>query len=251
MTVAGIWGVILHRTVFKGELSLFVLELPPYRIPTIRMLTRSVWSKVKTYLIEAGTIITATMVIVWALLHLPYGVAPEKTVLGITAKTVAPLFEPLGFGNRWESVAAILPGFVAKEVVIGALGQMYVPDQQTIQKQLPPPQDALILTGKGLLIAAKDSLFGIIDSFVPSVFRIEQTITPESPLYDAIRKGFTPISAMSFMVFNLLLVSCVATMGAVIQEFGRRHLVTVILLTTCTAYSVAWLVFTIGSIILH
>ncbi len=247
IVVAGIWGVILHRTVFRGELSLFVLELPPYRLPTQRMLFLSVWSKIRTYLSEAGVLVAATMVILWALLNLPYDVPPEKTFLGMTAKTVAPLFQPLGFGNNWESVAAILPGFVAKEVVIGALGQMYAPEQQADIESLPPVRESLVTLGVGFIEATKSAVLGIVDSFIPSTFRIEEPDTQDTPFYDAIRRAFTPLSALSFMVFNLLLVSCIATMGAIIQEFGRKHLVFVVLLTLSTAYFVSWLVFTIGS----
>ncbi len=249
MAVAVLWGIVLHKTVFRGILSPFILEIPPYRIPTLKMLTLSVWAKVKAYLKGAGTIIPMTMVIVWALLHLPYGAPQQDTLMGRAGQIVAPIFVPLGFGNQWQSVAAILPGFVAKEVVVGALGQLYGEAKEEATVPLKP-----FWEGAGELVidlgsAFQEAGFSLVSNVVPHMFSVDKDELQDSTVITRIRESYTPLSAFSFMVFNLLLVSCVASMGAIVQEFGKKHLLYIIGLTVFTAYSVSCLVFTLGKII--
>lgn len=248
IAVAISWAIILRKTRFKSDIPAFVMELPPYRFPTIKMLWASIWLKTQAFIKQAGTVIAVSMVLLWSLVNLPYGATPPNTLLGISARAVAPAFLPQGFGQRWEAVASILPGFMAKEMVVGTLGVVL-----SIQQPQPPTDNANF--GQELLqqtVGLKDAFVGagsaVVSSLIPSTF----VLTPEaenSPLMSGVRKTFTPLSAFAFMVFNLLLLSCVSVVGAMIHEFGGSYLGFVLMITTGTAYITSMLVYQIGRLL--
>ncbi|MGV3523975.1 MAG: ferrous iron transport protein B [Candidatus Sericytochromatia bacterium] len=245
--VAIAWAIILRRTRFKSDIPAFVMELPPYRFPTFKMLWGSIWLKTKAFIKQAGTVIAISMLLLWSLVNLPYGAPPEQTVLGYSARMMAPLFVPLGFGERWEPVAAILPGFMAKEMVVGTLGvvmSVQQPEAPTESADLGREFQAQVVGLKDAMITAGAA---VIENILPTPFVI--TSEEESPLTVAVRNTFTPLSALSFMVFNLLLLSCVSVVGAMVHEFGGRYLGFVLVITTSTAYVAALLVYQIGRLL--
>ena len=126
IVVAVIMGKIYSKKVFKGENSYFIMELPPYRVPTVKSIFVHMWEKSQHFLKRAGTIILGVVVIVWVLSNVPFGVEPgsQHSALGILGSFIAPIFKPAGFGN-WQSGVALLSGFAAKEAVIGTLGTIY------------------------------------------------------------------------------------------------------------------------------
>lgn len=102
------------------------MELPPYRVPTLRDLYIHTWQKLKHFVIKAGTYILAVSIIVWLLLNLPWGTMDKKdSLLGKFGNAISPVFEQLGFGN-WEAASSLITGIMAKEVVIGTMSQIYV-----------------------------------------------------------------------------------------------------------------------------
>lgn len=119
-------GFIFKKLVFKGETSHFVMELPPYRIPTLKSTFIHMWDRGSSFIRKAGTIIVAVVVLVWVLSSLPAGVdyAGRDSLLGHLGALIAPVFKPAGFGT-WEAAVALLFGIVAKEVVVGTLGTIY------------------------------------------------------------------------------------------------------------------------------
>ncbi len=124
--VAIIMGFILKKIFFKGLSSPFVMELPPYRLPTLRGTITHVWERGWLFIKKAGTVIFTTMIIIWLLAALPPGVeyGSEKSGVGMIGKAIAPVFSPLGFGD-WKSSVSLFFGFVAKEVVVGSFGVLY------------------------------------------------------------------------------------------------------------------------------
>lgn len=244
IAVAIAWAVILRKTRFKAEIPAFIMELPPYRIPTLRMLWGAIWLKTQSFIKQAGTVIAISMILLWSLVNLPYGAPPERTVLGYSARAMAPAFLPQGFGQHWEAVAAVLPGFMAKEMVVGTLGVVL-----SVQNEAETPEEA------GLLPELTAQLLGLKDAFVGAGVALVGNLMPtplilegeaESSLSAAVRQTFTPLSALSFMVFNLLLLSCISVVGAVVHEFGRQYMGFVLLITTGTAYVVSMLVYQAG-----
>jgi ferrous iron transport protein B len=243
VVVGLIWAVALRKTAFKGETPVFIMELPPYRFPTWKMILTSVSTRTMAFVKKAGTFITITMIFLWALMNIPYGAKPEDSVLGKVSQTISPIFYPQGFGQQWQAVASTIPGFAAKEVVVGALGMLYGIEEEEEEEKTTFFEDLKEqIIGFGM--AVKDSFLSMVSSFVPGVFFVE--MDEEDPILKAVKQSFTPLMAYSFMVFNLLLVSCVASMAAIYQEIGRKFLFFVIALTTGTAYVISALVYQLG-----
>jgi ferrous iron transport protein B len=125
VVVALIVAAILKRTMFKGMSAPFVMELPTYKIPSIKGVLLHTWEKVKGFLKKAGTIILALSVVLWILQNIfPFGGSdPQMSLLGLIGSAVAPIFAPLGFGT-WQAAVAIVAGLGAKEVVISTFGTL-------------------------------------------------------------------------------------------------------------------------------
>ncbi len=116
---------LFRKTVLKGEPAPFIIELPPYRFPTLRSSAVYTWERGKSYLKKAGTIILLGAIIIWFLAYFPleaeYG--SGDSYAGMLGKVVSPLLAPLGFD--WKITIALIFGFVAKEIVVGSLGVLY------------------------------------------------------------------------------------------------------------------------------
>ncbi|MFC7394476.1 ferrous iron transport protein B [Scopulibacillus cellulosilyticus] len=119
----------------KGEGSVFVIELPPYRVPQARTLLRSTWDKGKGFVRKAGTFIFGGTVAIWFLSYAGpsgFNVPIDKSFMAIICSYIAPLFAPLGFGT-WQAAGALITGFLAKEVVVSTMNVLYfVPDGQSL-----------------------------------------------------------------------------------------------------------------------
>lgn len=126
LIVALIMGKIFSKTLFKGEPSYFVMELPSYKIPSLRNVFMLMWDKAGAFIKKAGKIILPIMVVLWALSYLPMGVEPnsEDSLLGMIGSFVAPIFKPAGFGT-WQAGVSLVTGILAKETVIGTMGLIY------------------------------------------------------------------------------------------------------------------------------
>ncbi len=126
LVLAILTGLALKRFLFSGEASHFVMELPPYRIPTLKSIFIHMWERGSSFIRKAGTIIFAVVVLIWILSNLPAGVeyASQESILGRIGSFVAPVFKPAGFGS-WEAATALIFGILAKEVVVGTLGVIY------------------------------------------------------------------------------------------------------------------------------
>ncbi|MCE7748365.1 MAG: ferrous iron transport protein B [Candidatus Heimdallarchaeota archaeon] len=123
IVVAIFTAILLRKTFFKGKSAPFIMELPPYHTPKLRSATVAMWDKGKMYLKKAGTIILIGVMFVWFLAAMPFGgveYGGPDTWLAAVGTFFEPIFRPLGFD--WRIVVALIVGFVAKELVVGALG---------------------------------------------------------------------------------------------------------------------------------
>ncbi len=136
IVVALILAKIFSSTILKGETSLFVIELPPYRLPQFQALWRSTWDKGKGFVKKAGTFIFAGSVFIWLLSYAgPAGLNVEldDSYLAVIGGVLAPLFAPIGFAT-WQAGASLITGFLAKEAIISTMNIIYfVPDEATLQ----------------------------------------------------------------------------------------------------------------------
>ena len=126
IVVALIAGKVFSKTIFKGEPSYFVMELPPYRVPSIKNVLMLTWEKAGAFLKKAGVVILPLIIVIWALSVLPAGVEQysEASILGKVGNFLAPIFRPAGFGN-WQAAVSLFAGVIAKESVIGTMGMVY------------------------------------------------------------------------------------------------------------------------------
>ncbi|USG64353.1 ferrous iron transport protein B [Brevibacillus ruminantium] len=127
---------VFSSTLLKQDSSFFVIELPPYRIPQLKTLLQSTWEKGKGFVRKAGTFIFGGSVVIWLLTYAGPGgldVPMDESFLAMIGGTLAPLLAPIGFGN-WQAGAALITGFLAKEVVVSTMNIIYVaPDLDTLQ----------------------------------------------------------------------------------------------------------------------
>ncbi len=124
--VALFMGKIFSKTLFKGESSHFIMELPPYRLPSFKSVIRDMWDKVWDFLQRAGTIIFIVVTVLWILSIFPLGVEPysQESLLGRIGTIIAPIFGPAGFGT-WQASVSLFAGIAAKEAVVAVLGMVY------------------------------------------------------------------------------------------------------------------------------
>lgn len=124
--IALLVGKLFSKTLFKGESSHFIMELPPYRLPIFKYVIRDMWDKVWDFLHRAGTIIFVVVSLLWILSVLPFGVEPysQESILGRIGTVLAPIFKPAGFGT-WQATVSLFAGIAAKEAVVAILGMVY------------------------------------------------------------------------------------------------------------------------------
>ncbi|MCL6558150.1 MAG: ferrous iron transport protein B, partial [Firmicutes bacterium] len=241
IVMAILMGLVFKRTIFKGEAPVFIMELPPYRMPSFRSLMIHTWEKGKHFLIKAGTYIFAVSILVWFLINLPWGVENQKdSYLGKMGQAAAPVLQPLGFGN-WQAASSLITGVIAKEIVVGTMGQIYATEEEAVaeaqeealvgaetetqdeaeageEEATPTFSEDIKEIGISFAGAVKDSVVGVLSSFGITSISAEEDPEQES-LTVEITKAFTPLSAFAFMAFVLLYMPCVVVLAAMRHEF--------------------------------
>lgn len=244
--VAVLTSLLLTRVVFKNRpVPLFVMELPPYRLPNLRNVLLPMWERIRAFLRQAGTVILAASIFIWLLLAVPAPGMPgsfnavtlENSLFGALSRIITPIFAPAGFDN-WGASGALVTGFVAKEAVISTLSQLYLDEtpRPAAETAAPPSlaedlrfvvasfAEATVLTLQeaiNILPRTVNLLPGVEIppvQFIPTVAEGEDT----SALQVALRHAFTPLAAVAFNIFVLLYIPCMATTAAMRQEFGTR-----------------------------
>ncbi len=262
IVVAILVGLILKNVKgFKSENRALLIELPPYRIPSLKVILNSTWLRVFDYMKRAGTVILGIMMILWALTYFPNHGDPNSSYIAKFGHTFAPIMKPTGFGDRWETVAAIPPSIAAKEVIVGFLAQV-LPlesgEEEAVEEEV---EETTFTQDLGEQIVAlggaiKDSVVGMLSLDVEGLF-----VTPEADEIEEEGRGIVqaaanlwpndnlaPLRAYSFMTFILLVVPCVATLGAIKHEFGWGYLGKVVGMMLVVPYVVSTLVFQIGKL---
>ena len=208
-------SVLLKKTVFSKSSVPFVMELPPYRMPTVRNAVVHMWGKAVQYLKKMGTIILFASVLIWALGYFPLkdeatepAVHLENSYIGKLGKGIEPVIEPLGFD--WKMGVSIITGLAAKEIVVSSMGILYHVD-------------------------------GEVDESSQSL--IENIRQQENA---AGEKVFTPLVAYGFMLFILIYFPCMAAIAAIRKEAGWKWAMFTVFYTTILAWIVSFCVYQIG-----
>jgi ferrous iron transport protein B len=248
IVVAMLAGMVFTRTILKPDVtSAFVLELPPYRQPALKSVLIHMWENTREFVRKAWTVILGASIIMWILLNLPWGVTDQReSYFGKLSSSIAPVFAPLGFGN-WETGGALVSGFMAKEIVVSTLSQVYLGNNaQAAPVQPTTFGEDITSIGKGLVNATLRS-GKILVSILPGVDLVDSATQSEDTLLSlALRDNFSVLGALSLLVFVLLYVPCVATLSAIKHEFGMSWAVTSAIYQTAVAWICAFLVYQVG-----
>lgn len=177
-------GIILKKTrMFAGDPAPFVMELPPYHVPTVGNVLRSMWERGWSFIKKAGTVILLSTIFIWFTTYFGWvdgqfrmlePLEIEHSILAKIGSAIAWIFTPLGWGN-WKAAVAAVTGLVAKENVVGT--------------------------------------FGIL-------FGFEEVAEDGAEVWSNVAAAFTPVAAYSYMVFNLLCAPCFAAIGAIKREMN-------------------------------
>ena len=210
-------SLLLKKTLFAQTSEPFVMELPPYRMPTARNTLIHMWGKSVQYLKKMGTIILFASILIWALGYFPVERSVsvdaaehmEESYIGQIGKAIEPAIAPLGFD--WKMGVSIITGVAAKEIVVSSMGILYhVPDAD--------------------------------ESSEPLIDALHEQVRPDgTPV-------FTPLVAYGFMLFVLIYFPCMATIAAIKKEAGTRWALFSMVYTTALAWVVSFLVYQIGSL---
>jgi ferrous iron transport protein B len=262
IVVAILAGIILKNTLFKGkEQAPFVMELPPYRMPTLKGIWFHMWERTGSFVRKAWTIIMAVSIVIWFLLAIPTGgggsfadTGVENSVFAGISSAIAPVFSPLGFGT-WEASGSILTGFVAKEVVVATMSQVYGVEE--VEEEAEPTtffQDVGdVLTG--FIGATWDTIKSIPLILGIDLFEGEEEAEPTDLMvavrgsFEASSGGYGAMAAAAFMVFILLYTPCMVAVAAERQELGAKWMWFSIVGQLALAWLVAFIVFQGGKLL--
>lgn len=214
LAMAVITAKVMRRFMFKKDETPFVMELPPYRVPSMRTTFAHMWDKCKQYLRKMGGLILVASIIVWFLSYYPQPEnsetantnRTEQSYLGRIGKWCEPAVKPLGMG--WKSCVAVLSGVSAKEIVVSTLGVLYSEGD---------------------------------DSALQSEASLSQKLKASG--------DFTNASALSLLVFSLLYFPCIATLAAIKNEIGWKWATASVLYNTAVAWIISYIVYNIALIV--
>jgi len=244
-----------NHSYFKTDDTALLIELPPYRIPSMKMISRSALTRTWEYLKKATTVIMGILILLWALTYFPNNGDSENSYMAKFGKAITPIMKPTGFGDRWEAVAAIPPSIAAKEVVVGFMAQVLPHEEISVTEEETTLTEDLVDQVKGLGYAMKDSAFAVVN--IGAIVGLFETPDKEaveeqgSGVVGAVAKMWEgdkegPLKAFSFMVFILLVVPCVVTLAAIRQEFGDKFMWFVTGFLIIVPYVASTLIYQIG-----
>ncbi len=215
------WAVIVKfATGYKGKKSYFIIELPEYRVPSLWKAVLSMLDRGKAYIIKAGTIILVCNAIVTIMASFNWTFQavedPTQSILHDIASPFAVLLLPLGFGV-WQLAAAAITGFIAKEEVVGTLAAVYAIGETMING------DFELVEGAANSVASMMTIDGA---------------------------AMTSVVALAYLCFNLFTPPCFAAIGAMNAEIkSKRWLFAGIGIQFATGYTVAFLVYQVGTLV--
>jgi ferrous iron transport protein B len=257
-------GWALNRTLLRSkEPNHLIMELPPYRLPIARNVWRQMWRRTAAFIHNAATVILSVSVALWFLLAIPVRgesaafaqTSVEESAFGVLAGAVAPVFAPLGFGS-WQASGALMSGFVAKEVVVATLAQVYrieLPQEETSSATLA--EDAAWVVSS--FAQATLDTFKAIPLLVGINLFSEEEEAPPSALMEAVQRSFDQTSGgrgvlagLAFMVFVLLYTPCMTAVAALRHEFGAKWTAFSVVGQLALAWVAAFVVFQVGRLLL-
>ena len=268
IVVAVLTGLVMKRTLLKGESAGFMMELPPYHLPTLKGVLLRTWDRVKIFLREAGQVIVVMVLILNVLGSVGTDGSlgnqdSDRSMLSAVSRTAAPLFAPLGVReDNWPAVLGIVSGVLAKEVIVGTLDSLYTrlaaeaaPDAEPVPFSLP---GALLAAAATVPANLGEALGGLADPLGLEVGDLgdrEASAAAQdvhAGTFGAMEARFDGrAGAFAYLLFVLLYFPCVATIGAIVREAGAPWAGFVAAWTTGIAFATATVFYQAATFDVH
>ncbi len=261
--VAVLTGLLLRRTLFKGEPTYFVMELPPYHAPRLGSILRQSWRRLLVFMTRAKYIIPIVMVLaVLNSVGIDGTVGNEdssKSVLSNIGRTITPVFEPMGVEqDNWPATVGVFTGIFAKEAVIGTLNSLY--EQQDAAAATGEAKEEPFSFWSGIgegFASVPEALAGVpatlVDPFGLGVVSGTQDVVAEEvgatvSVYAGLKAGFSqgPLQAYAYLLFILLYPPCVAALAAMTREIGTGYSLVSVVYLLVIAWAVATLFYQVA-----
>lgn len=261
IAVAVLTGMIMRRTLLTGESSGFMMELPPYHLPTLKGVMLRTWDRVKLLIRDAGKVIVL-MVLALNILNAidiegNFGNKDSnQSILSAMGKAVTPMFTPLGIREEnWPATVGIFTGILAKEAVVGTLDALYtrLAEQDAGVSEAEQPFNIWTRLSEAVatipenLAAIRDTILdplGLDLGDISNRDSAAQSQAVSTDLFGAMAARFDgQAGAFAYLLFILLYFPCVATIGAIVREAGGAWAGFVAIWTTSVAYSASTLYY--------
>ena len=260
IAVALLTGLVMKRTLLSGQSTGFLMELPPYHLPTLRGVLLRTWDRVKLFLREAGRIIILMVV----LLNLLGSIGTDgsldnadsdHSILSAGSRLATPLFAPIGIDDdNWPAVLGVLSGVLAKEVIVGTLDAVYgrlASEQADTQEESPfdllaslAAAAATVPANLGAALGSLADPLGLNVGDLSDIATVSADQAVTTGTFGAMAERFDGrAGAFAYLLFVLLYFPCVATIGAIVREAGGPWAVFVAAWTTGIAYVTATLFY--------
>lgn len=257
-------GFLLKRTALPGAASAFVMEIPPYHIPSFKNVMLRTWDRVKSFMFRAGRVIVVIVACLTFLNSLgtdgSFGNEDsENSVLSQIGQTIVPIFEPMGVEKEnWPAAVGVFTGIFAKEAVVGTLNSLY--DTLSVNEHAQTTDEeedsafSLTEVTSEALAAVRDNFAGLASAFTdPMGLHVDDLTNQEEAAESqgislgtiaTIQTLFGSASAaFAYLLMVLLYVPCVAAVGAIYREVGGRWTVFTVAWTTALGYSAAMIFY--------
>lgn len=214
--LAGLITILLLGKFMPQEESGSIMELPPYRIPPLKIICKQSWARTLNFLQSAGGAILVAVILVWALNSFPAGDL-QNTYFARISRAATYFTSTFGVQD-WHLAGALIPGFVAKEVVIGSLAVSYFG---------AGPEAAALTFFQGLQeigVGLGQALVGTVHAFIEMFTMIDLSVEAEGVdgLSAILQKAMSPSAALAYMTFILLYLPCVGTLFTIKAQFGWK-----------------------------
>ena len=254
IAVAILTGLLMKHSLLPGKSSGFMMELPPYHVPTLKGIFLRAWDRVRLFVKEAGQVIIV-MVLVLNLLNSigtdgSFGNEDsDKSILSAASQVMVPVFAPMGIQeNNWPAIVGVVSGVLAKEVVVGTLNNLYT----SLAEDGGTEEEAFSLWGQlgdaaatvpANLAELGDSLLDPLGISILNITDAEKAAAEQGVkqgVFGAMNSRFDGAAgAFAYLLFVLLYFPCVATIAAIKREAGRPWAIFVAAWTTTVAYITA------------
>ena len=245
--MALITGLILRKTVLRGQPQPLVMELPPYQWPCFSTLSRQAWQRLRVFLFDAGKLIIPLCMVISILnaihtdgsLHLDGD--GDISLLAVVGQALTPLFSPIGITmDNWPATVGLVTGILAKEVVIGTLNTLYMHVGHLAQFHPLPPWQELITGLQQAAHSVMDHLKAIMGAFTNPLWAHAPADVMADNITTIMRQRFGgSANAFAYLLFVLLYFPCVSTSAVIAKELHWGWALLSVLWMTGVAYSAA------------